>query len=259
MELNSITESEIIHIDFRKTRMTQQSTTQDKDKKLNDKGFGAVKIYKILRSEILSLTLQPSELLDEANLARRFGVSRSPVREAMVRLASESLLQTLPNKGTIVAPLRIEEFPKYVDALDLIQRTLTRLAAGKRTQENLLHIREEQRKYALHVEAGNILGMIEGNRDFHMAIAGAANNRYLEQTYLQLLDEGQRPLRLYFESYNNIFLSETVYCHEQMILAIEAQDSDLAERLAQEHATEMQQRFLNYLGSRETSDISVSL
>ena len=44
-----------------------------------------------------------------------------------------------------------------------------------------------------------------------------------------------------------------------MILAIEAQDSDLAERLAQEHATEMQQRFLNYLGSRETSDISVSL
>ena len=120
-------------------------------------------------------------------------------------------------------------------------------------------IREEQRKYALHVEAGNILGMIEGNGDFHMAIAGAANNRYLEQTYLQLLDEGQRPLRLYFESYNNIFLSETVYCHEQMILAIEAQDSDLAERLAQEHTTEMQQRFLNYLGSRDTSDISVSL
>jgi len=237
--------------------MTLQSTT--KEKKINGKGFGAVMIYKTLRSEILSLTLQPSELLDEARLATRFGVSRSPVREAMVRLASESLLQTLPNKGTIVAPLRIEEFPQYVDALDLIQRTVTRLAADKRTPENLLHIKEEQRKYALHVEEGSILGMIQGNRDFHMAIASAAHNRYLEQTYLQLLDEGQRPLRLYFESFNNILPAEAIDHHEQMIAAIEARDVDLAERVAQEHTTEMQQRFLNYLGSRQTSDISVSL
>ena len=235
--------------------MTLQSTT--KEKQLSGKGFGAVMIYKTLRNEILSLTLQPSELLDEARLATRFGVSRSPVREAMVRLVSESLLQTLPNKGTIVAPLRIEEFPQYVDALDLIQRTLTRLAAGKRTQENLLHIKEEQRKYALHVEAGNILGMIQGNRDFHMAIASAANNRYLAQTYLQLLDEGQRPLRLYFESYNNMLPAEAIDHHEQMISAIEARDADLAERVAQEHTAEMQQRFLNYLGYRQTSDISV--
>ena len=68
------------------------------------KGFGAVAIYETLRDEILSLILEPSELVDESSLAKRFGVSRSPVREAMVRLVSESLLQTLPNKGTIVAP-----------------------------------------------------------------------------------------------------------------------------------------------------------
>ena len=237
--------------------MTLQSTT--KEKQLSGKGFGAVMIYKTLRNEILSLTLQPSELLDEARLATRFGVSRSPVREAMVRLASESLLQTLPNKGTIVAPLRIEEFPQYVDALDLIQRTVTRLAASKRTKENLLHIKNVQRKYALYVEEGNILGMIQGNRDFHMAIASASNNRYLEQMYLQLLDEGQRPLRLYFESYNNMLPAEAIDQHEQMIAAIEARDADLAERIAREHTTEMQQRFLNYLGFRETSNISVAL
>jgi DNA-binding GntR family transcriptional regulator len=237
--------------------MTQASATKQIER--NGKGFGAAMIYQTLRGEILSLTLKPSELIDEASLAARFGVSRSPVREAMVRLVSESLLQTLPNKGTIIAPLRIEEFPQYVDALDLVQRTVTRLAAGKRTQENLLLIKEEQRKYALHVANGNILGMIQGNRDFHMAIAAATNNRYLEQIYLQLLDDGQRPLRLYFESYNNILPAEAIDHHEEMIAAIDAQDVDLAERIAQEHTTQMQQRFLNYLGYRQTSDIRVSL
>lgn len=239
--------------------MTQKKITQDKEKKTIGKGFGAVKIYNTLRNEILSLSLKPSELLDEAALARRFGVSRSPVREAMVRLTSESLLKSLPNKGTIVAPLRIEEFPQYVDALDLIQRTVTRLAATKRTQKDLVNIREEQRKYVVHVKGNNILGMIQGNRDFHLAIACAANNRYLKQTYLQLLDEGQRPLRLYFESYDNVLPFEAIDQHEQMIIAIDAQDTELAEKIAKEHTNEMQRRFLKYLGSRQTNNISVSI
>ncbi len=58
----------------------------------NAKGFSAVKIYETLRREILSLELEPSQLIDEVSLAERFNVSRSPVREALVRLVTESLL-----------------------------------------------------------------------------------------------------------------------------------------------------------------------
>ena len=227
--------------------------------KKNARGFGAVTIYETLRDEILSLTLQPSELVDEASLAIRFGVSRSPVREALVRLVSESLLQTLPNKGTIVAPLRIEEFPQYVDALDLVQRSVTRLAAKFRNSVSLQNIRDEQAKFAQCVDAGDVLGMILKNRDFHIAIAMAANNRYLEQIYRRLLDDGRRSLRLYFKSYNDEMPKEMIDNHVQIVDAIDAQDVDLAERLAREHTDEMQQRFLDYLGSRQTNDIAVSL
>lgn len=237
--------------------MTNTPTSAESPKK--GKGYGAAAIYTTLRNEILSLILLPSELLDEASLATRFGVSRSPVREALVRLVSESLLQTLPNKGTIVAPLRIEEFPQYVDALDLMQRTVTRLAAQVRSSESLHRIREEQDKFVRYIDEGNVLGMIEGNRDFHIAIAKAANNRYLEQMYSKLLDEGQRPLRLYFKSYNDVLPAEMIDHHQQIINAIEIQDADLAEQLAREHSNEMQQRFLTYLGSRQTHHISVSL
>jgi DNA-binding GntR family transcriptional regulator len=223
------------------------------------KGFGAVAIYKTLRGEILSLTLEPSELVDEASLAKRFGVSRSPVREAMVRLVSESLLQTLPNKGTIVAPLRIEEFPQYVDALDIVQRTVTRLAAKFRNADDLKRIRAEQEKFVQCVKQGDVLGMILYNRDFHVAIAHAGNNRYLEHIYSRLLDDGRRSLRLYFKSYDDTLPEELCHAHEILIDAIEAQDIDLAERLAGEHTLEMQQRFLDYLGSRHTKDFVVSL
>lgn len=222
------------------------------------KGFGAVAIYETLRDEILSLALEPSCLVDEASLAKRFGVSRSPVREALVRLVSESLLQTLPNKGTIVAPLRIEEFPQYVDALDLVQRAVTRLAAVHRSNTDLQHIHEAQDRFARCVEDGDVLGMILLNREFHLAIAKAANNRYLEQIYRRLLDDGRRSLRLYFKSYNDALPKEMIDNHEHIIDAIAKQDADLSERLASEHTQEMQQRFLEYLGSRQTSDIAVS-
>jgi DNA-binding GntR family transcriptional regulator len=225
----------------------------------NAKGFGAVKIYETLREEILSLVLEPSQLIDEVSLAARFKVSRSPVREALVRLATESLLQTLPNKGTIVAPLRIEEFPQYVDALDLLQRAVTRLAALHRDGNDIEEIYRAQATYAKCVEAGDVQGMILGNRDFHAAIAHAGKNRYLEQSYCQVLDDGLRSLRLYFKSFGDVIPPDITEGHLQIIHAIEEQDAELAESLARDHTREMQARFLHYLGRRHITDINVAI
>ena len=229
------------------------------DTRKTTRGFGALTIYETLRDEILSLEMEPGQLVDESSLASRFGVSRSPVREALVRLVSEALLQTLPNKGTIVTPLRIQEFPQYVDALDLIQRATTRLAADVRTESALEFVKAEQKRFTDYVHADDVLGMILSNRDFHIAIAKASNNRYLEASYGKLLDDGRRFLRLYFKSYGDVLPKELIGGHERIIDAIEAQDAELAEQFAREHTNEMQQRFLSYLGSRHMSDFAVAL
>lgn len=227
--------------------------------KKNARGFGALTIYETLRDEILSLEMEPGQLVDESSLAARFGVSRSPVREAMVRLVSEALLQTLPNKGTIVTPLRIQEFPHYVDTLDLIQRATTRLAAEVRTEGALALLKAAQKRFTDCVYDDDVLGMILSNRDFHIAVAKAANNRYLEAAYGKLLDDGRRFLRLYFKSYGDVLPKELIGGHDRMVDAIEARDGDLAEQLAREHTNEMQQRFLSYLGTRRMSNFSVTL
>src|SRR4029453_15900232 len=91
------------------------------DESRRTKGAGWRNVYDTLRTEILALTLAPGQLLDETSLAERFGLSRSPVREALIRLAAEELVVTLPNRSTIVAPIDLASFPKYVDALDIAQ------------------------------------------------------------------------------------------------------------------------------------------
>ena len=135
---------------------------------------------------------------------------------------------------------------------------MTRLAAKFRNEASLQLIREEQSKFKLSVEQNDALKMILSNRNFHLAIAKAGNNSYFENIYRRLLDDGRRSLRLYFKSFNDHLPSKMVDNHQIMIDAIEAQDVDLAERLAHEHTLEMQQQFLKYLGSRQTSDISIS-
>ena len=233
--------------------------TQKKESTKNPKGYSSIIIYEILRDEILSLDLAPCQPVDDASLAKRFNVSRSPVRDAMVRLVSESLLQTLPNKGTIVSPLRLEDFSKYIDALDIVQRTVLRLAAKFRNNENLELINKEQAIFTSSVEANDVLGMIQSNRDFHIAIAKAGNNRYFEKIYRELLDDGRRSLRIYFNSFDSHLPKNLISDHQLMIDAIKFQNLDLAEELAHEHTLQMQQQFLNYLGTLETTDIEINI
>lgn len=221
------------------------------------RGYGALHVYERLRDEILSLELRPGQLIDEASLAARFEVSRSPVREALVRLAAERLVETMPNKGTVVTPLNIAEFPQFIDALDLIQRAVMRLAARHRTDADLVAIRRAQQDYTRRVAANDALGMIAQNVVFHLAIAEAGRNRYLTETYGRILSEGRRTLRLYYRSYGDTLPEDLIHAHDSQIEAIAARDEGLAERLGHEHAEEVRQRFLHFLGTRNTTDIAI--
>lgn len=221
-------------------------------------GFGAILVFERLRDEILSMQLRPGQLIDESNLAERFKVSRSPVREALVRLAAEGLVQTVPNKGTVVTPLNLDEFPAYVDALDLIQRAVFRLAARLRTDADLAAIRAANEEFRQRVRANDALGMIRQNATLHLAMAAAGRNRILTDTYRRILDEGRRTLRLYFRSYGDTLPESLCDAHDAQIAAIAARDEALAEKLAHEHAEEVHQRFLRLMGERNSHDLNVT-
>lgn len=218
-----------------------------------------VAVYETLRHDILSLALPPGELLDETSLSQRFGFSRSPVREALIRLAGENLVVTLANRSTMVAPIDITKFPAYVDALDIAQRMNTRLAAALRTESDIKSIETEQQAFIRAVAAKDHLAMSATNKDFHMAIARAGRNPYMIALYDKLLDEGRRILHLHFDyierTHDGKLLTDE---HEDMIAAIRARDVARADALARDHSRQFRDNFLNFLRENHAGAIELT-
>jgi DNA-binding GntR family transcriptional regulator len=224
----------------------------------NVRRHGGRYIYEELRKQILTLQLKPGAPLDEVSLAEQFGLSRSPVRDALARLISEGLVTILPNRTTLVTPFEIEEFPKYISALDLIQRAVTRLAALHRTDADLSRIRKADDVYMQAVESGDFQAMSETNKGLHLAIARAANNPYFIGYYERLLGEGQRLLHLHFDyTVTSPTAAKLGRDHDEMIEAIANKDAEAAERAAHEHTMLFQKRFLDYMRQNMTESIAI--
>lgn len=212
------------------------------------KGSGVKFVYATLREEILSLALAPGALLDETTLAERFGMSRSPVREALIRLAGDELVVTLANRSTVVAPIDVQSFPQYIEALDIAQRMNTRLAAALRTEADLEEIAGRQADFVAAVRTGDHLAMSEANKVFHMAIAAAGRNPFLSAFYDRLLNRGQRMLHLHFEfieqGQGGYLLTDE---HDAMLEAIAEKDAERADALAHDHTRQFRDSFIDFL------------
>jgi DNA-binding GntR family transcriptional regulator len=219
------------------------------------KGTGVKFAYDTLHDEILSLTLQPGSVLDETALAERFGMSRSPVREALIRLAGDDLVVTLSNRSTVVAPIDVQSFPKYVEALDIAQRMNTRLAAELRSDTDLKAIARKQKDFVTAVKSGNHLSMSEANKAFHMAIADAGRNPYLAVFYERLLDQGRRMLHLHFayleQGNEGVLLTDE---HDEMLAAIRDRDIARADALAHAHTRQFRDNFFDYMTQNYLKD-----
>jgi DNA-binding GntR family transcriptional regulator len=203
------------------------------------RGSGVKYVYDILREEILDLELPPGRQIDENQLAERLSMSRTPIREALVRLAGEGLVTTLPNRSTVVSNIDFLNLHTFFDAITLMYRVTTRLAGEYRTDADLRVIRTHQAAFVRAFEAGDARGMIATNREFHAAIGEAGRNPYYQSLFLRLLDEGRRILRLYYSSFENRLPQNMVTEHEDIIAAIEARDIAACDRLAKVHADQI--------------------
>ncbi|KRB61972.1 AsnC family transcriptional regulator [Rhizobium sp. Root708] len=221
------------------------------------RGSGVKVVYELLRDEILDLVLPPGSPIDELQLAERFKMSRTPIREALVRLAGEGLIDTLPNRSTMVANIDFLNMHTFFDALVLMYRVTTKLAAQYHRPEDIVIIRAHQARFAAAAEAQDALAMIATNAALHSAIADAGRNPYFTGLFNRLLDEGRRILRLYYQSYGDRLPKQFVDEHEDMIAAIAARDAEAADRLAKAHAEQIVKQIQTFFSRNERIDIAL--
>lgn len=218
------------------------------------RGDAATHIYENLRSDILMMRLVPGSAIDEAAIVREFQVSRTPVREAIVRLAADGLVVLLPNKGSQVAPLDLSKVRNYLEAMDVIQPAVTALAARRRLPADLEAIKAACRAFDEANSTDDNEAQVLRNRDFHLAIARACGNDLLVASYQRLLDEGLRISPLSLSTRFNpstqdekSFNAEISRQHWAMVEAIETHDAATAAKLADQHTEVTRDWFSGFL------------
>ena len=221
------------------------------------RGFGVKKAYDLLRREILDLTLLPGSPIDEVQLADRLALSRTPIREALARLATEGLIDTLPNRSTMVSNIDFLNLPSYFDSITLMYRVTTRLAAQNWQAGDLEIIGAHQKQFADAVANHDALAMISTNREFHAAIAEAGRNPYYLAFFVRLLDDGRRLLRLYYQSFDDRPPATVIDEHDDIIAAISARDIQASDRLAKAHADQIVRQIQKLLSRDQRNNIAL--
>ncbi len=228
------------------------------------KGSASVKVYGSLRERILALQLAPGQEIDETALATEFGVSRTPIREALLRLSSEELIDLVANRPAKVSSINFFEVGEIFEALEVSQRIITRLACVRHTAADLEEARQHATAYAEAALRRDFRGMADANYRFHSVIARASRNRFLSELSKRLLDQTLRMaslvLRNAFEndrSYKR-YIARVNAEHDEMLKHIASGDVEAADQLARKHSQLFKERLAAYVLDGHAGDIDLS-
>lgn len=160
----------------------------------------AYRVYEIVKDRILSAELPPGTRLKDDELARTFGVSNTPVREAIRELEKDGLVETIPYSGRFVKKMSVEETREVYDVRMALEALAARLAVERITESQLEEMEKALEEYELAFERDDIAAGLEADLAFHDLLVQASGNSALLRIVsdlanriqvLRQLDEGK--------------------------------------------------------------------
>jgi DNA-binding GntR family transcriptional regulator len=186
-----------------------------------------------LRDLIVQGELAPGIRLNERLLCERLAISRTPLREALKLLAAEGLVELLPNRGAVVAPIDVQRLAETLAVMGALEALAGEAACLQAKPERIGEIRAlHQRMLAMHAR-GDLAGYFRYNQAIHLAIVEAAGNAVLANTYRQLNANVRRAR--YMANLSRERWDAAVSEHEEILRALEARDVARLKKLLQDH------------------------
>ena len=190
---------------------------------------GALQVYESLRDDILWLRIEPGSAIDECSLAKRFHVSRTPIREALLLLSGESFVKFLPNRTTIVAPFTMDNLGAYLDTLLILSRAVARSAALS-GRANPSKMNSYLLDYEKTITSSDYEMALKTDHAFQRYLASLSQNMFQDRCFDQILDAGVRSHVLHYfpNATNNELLGALEMMHElaSSILNSDPDESD---------------------------------
>jgi DNA-binding GntR family transcriptional regulator len=192
------------------------------------------KILETIREAILKGELKPGEKVAEPELAERFGISRTPIREAFRQLESEGYLTVVPRKGAVVAALSERDVQEYYAVKSILEGYAAELAAENLSEKELAKLESINERLKKLAADGDVKAFYKVHHEFHDTFLKAANNSKLYDLIIQLgLKFGRlRMASLSVEGRMAISVSE----HEKLLQAFRNHDGKAAENLVKKTA-----------------------
>lgn len=186
-----------------------------------------------LRSRIYAHELAPGTWIDEQALALEYGISRTPMREALKVLAAEGLVQLKPRRGCYVTELSEQDLDEIFPVIALLEGRCAFEAAEKATPADLLQLEAIHTRLENYAAAADVDRFFEANQAFHAAIRQLAGNRWLSQ----LIEDTRKMLKLTRRDSLRLEgrLKQSLSEHRAILKAIQNRDGNGAGRLMQAH------------------------
>lgn len=194
------------------------------------------RVYAHVKAGILDQRYPAGDLLTEGDIAAEVGVSRTPVREALLRLESEGLVRLYPKRGALVVPVSAAEARDVLEARALIEAWAAprAVAVGVPLVQRLEPLLDEMRR---HADAGNTRPFVEADRAFHEAVVESAGNAILSRLYASLRDR-QLCMSQAAVSAAETRMATAIEQHDQLLQALRAGNAEVfAARVAEHVAT----------------------
>jgi DNA-binding GntR family transcriptional regulator len=197
----------------------------------------APQVYERLRRAITTLAMLPSEALSEKELSIQMGVSRTPVREALIRLADDGLVDILPQRGSFVAPIRLRDVEEAQFIREALEVSVVRRLAARRSPTYLAELRASLERQQVAAATRDRDLFLELDEAFHRGLseeAGLPKCWRVIQTVKLRMDR-VRYLSLPDPGHLEILLAQ----HREIAEALENADPDRAGRAMSEHLKEV--------------------
>ena len=195
-------------------------------------------LYQALREAILTLDLRPGEDIDEARLSAEFGMSRTPLREALRQLGSEGYLTLRRNRGARVSEMTHTSMREFFLAAPMIYGVIMQLAAQNALPEQIAMLKDVQRSFREALKSGDVKERSRVNNRFHEITGQMAHNAYLLPSFRRLLIDHARISMTFYRPNDHTMadhLTAAADQHDAIIASIETGDEAAALQLARDH------------------------
>ena len=211
--------------------------------------------YQRLHRDILTCALSPGQVVSERELARRYDVSKTPMREALAQTCHDGLIQRLPGRGYMVAPITIKDIRALFDLRLILEAVAAERAAQQSTAELIARLREmAEVKYEPGQPESHIL-FLQANRTFHLALAETTGNHRLVELLESLFNEMERLFHLGLRLRDSS--EEMRREHQELVAAIEIGDSKKAAKVTKEQVVASRDRILEAILQGDIQSVQV--